>query len=457
MINQSGTADFVFSDFNYTHGLTFVGASGTTACINVTGLNYGNVHGDADRLEGSPDAVMKEVGEEVAMEDVSTSKPGEHASITSHQAGFGNRQAVEQSPDSEGRRCRVRSRLTPSLPSKSGAMWYSVPVPVARGFETLFTFQISDHSKLCTEHADPLFSRRLHSTCSVQGGDGLAFVLHRDPREEEAVGGTGADIGYGGLMNSLAVELDHRYNPGEASGDLVYDHVGIHASGRGTNNSALATSELVPPMRWDLADGQHHLVKVKYFPRVATEYLHHLSATPNLVSYLQDNGEGRRLGTLVVWLDDGIAADEPLLAVPINLSVVLDLPQDKAFVGFTAGTGRAWAKHDVLAWYWCHNDGGVLGQEGASSVDEPDLSWNGCGATEQFSAFSYGQSTEYHPNSRLRRSDVELHQGGGGGYGGGGEDSEATNVVPVPKGYWASGLGGGWEGDAGQVPPATEN
>lgn len=44
----------------------------------------------------------------------------------------------------------------------------------------------------------------------------------------------------------------------------------------------------------------------------------------------QDNGEGRRLGTLVVWVDGGIAADEPLLAVPINLSVVLDLPQDKA-------------------------------------------------------------------------------------------------------------------------------
>lgn len=45
---------------------------------------------------------------------------------------------------------------------------------------------------------------------------------------------------------------------------------------------------------------------------------------------MQDNGEGRRLGTLVVWLDDGIASDEPLLAVPLNLSVLLDLPQDQA-------------------------------------------------------------------------------------------------------------------------------
>ena len=64
------------------------------------------------------------------------------------QAGFGNRQAAGQSPDAEGQRCRVRSRLTPSLPSKSGAMWYSVPVPVTRGFETLFTFQVRLHALL---------------------------------------------------------------------------------------------------------------------------------------------------------------------------------------------------------------------------------------------------------------------------------------------------------------------
>ena len=52
---------------------------------------------------------------------------------------------------------------------------------------------------------DPLFSARLHSTCSVRGGDGLAFVLHRDPRGVDAVGEAGADMGYGGLKDSLAV------------------------------------------------------------------------------------------------------------------------------------------------------------------------------------------------------------------------------------------------------------
>ncbi|CAM9964606.1 unnamed protein product, partial [Pylaiella littoralis] len=453
------TADFVYADFNSTHGLTFAGASGTTACANVTEFDYGDVQGDADQLQGSLDEATREAGQEVVTTDVRTSELGEHEEITSLQAGFGNRLSVEQSPDATGRRCRIRSRLTPSLPSKAGAMWYSVPVPVTRGFETLFTFQASN--RICTEHSDPLFSRRLHSTCSVRGGDGLAFVLHRDPREAEAVGGVGADMGYGGLRDSLAVELDHRYNPGEGSSDLVYDHVGVHSAGRGSNNSALDLAELAPAAVWDLADGQHHLVKVKYFPRVAVEYLAHFAATPKLVPFLKDNGEGRRLGTLVVWLDDGIASDEPLLAVPINLSVLLDLPQDQAYVGFTAGTGRSWAKHDVLAWYWCHNDGGGLQEggdaEGGRSDDNADVSWKGCGETPSFSAFSYGQSTEYHPESRLTQQAVELR---GDGYGGGGATDEATTVVAAPKGHWAAGGGGNhWVGGdrEQQVPPATEN
>ncbi|CAM9610828.1 unnamed protein product, partial [Hapterophycus canaliculatus] len=251
---ESATADFVYADFNFTHGLTFAGASGTTSCANITELEYGDVHGDADQLQGSLDALTREEGGEVVTTDVRTGDAGEHGSETPLQAGFGNRESAEQSPDAQGNRCRVRSRLTPSLPSKAGAMWYSVPVPVSRGFETLFTFQISDHSRICTEHTDPLFSRRLHSTCSVGGGDGLAFVLHRDPQETDAVGGTGAEMGYGGLMDSIAVELDHRYNPGDGSSDLVYDHVGVHSTGRGSNNSAFASAELAPPAVWDLAD-----------------------------------------------------------------------------------------------------------------------------------------------------------------------------------------------------------
>ena len=56
-----------------------------------------------------------------------------------------------------------------------------------------------------------------------------------------------------------------------------------------------------------------------------------LRASPPLtqVQYMKDNDESRRLGTLLVFMDEGVAEDEPLLAVPINLSVMLALPQDQ--------------------------------------------------------------------------------------------------------------------------------
>lgn len=72
----------MYADFNSTHGLTFAGASGTTACANVTELEYGDVQGDADQLQGSLDKATREAGEEVVTTDVRTSELGEHEEIT---------------------------------------------------------------------------------------------------------------------------------------------------------------------------------------------------------------------------------------------------------------------------------------------------------------------------------------------------------------------------------------
>mmetsp|Transcript_41258 Transcript_41258/g.50187 ORF Transcript_41258/g.50187 Transcript_41258/m.50187 type:complete len:93 (+) Transcript_41258:2-280(+) len=80
-----------------------------------------------------------------------------------------------------------------------------------------------------------------------------------------------------------------------------------------------------------------------------------MTANEALLPYLKDNGEGRRLGTLAVYVDDldGL----PLLAIPLNLSVLLDLPQSLAYAGFTASTGRKWETHDVISWEWCDSEG----------------------------------------------------------------------------------------------------
>ena len=64
-------------------------------------------------------------------------------------AGFLHRPDQKSAPD----RCTVRARLTPSAPSVAGSMWFLDPAPVSSGFDTFFTFQITDHSKQCTQVA----------------------------------------------------------------------------------------------------------------------------------------------------------------------------------------------------------------------------------------------------------------------------------------------------------------
>lgn len=62
------------------------------------------------------------------------------------------------------------------------------------------------------------------------------------------------------------------------------------------------------------------------------EYAPYFSSTTNLVKFIKDVSEGRRVGTLVVFMDDGIDADTPLLAIPINLAATVRLQADEAFV-----------------------------------------------------------------------------------------------------------------------------
>ena len=87
-------------------------------------------------------------------------------------------------------------------------------------------------------------------------------------------------------------------------------------------------------------------------PLLEEKYIVSMTANDKLLPYLKDNGEGRRLGTLAVFIDDGIDNNEPIVAIPLNLSI-LDLPQSMTYLGFTALTGLKWENHDILEWHWC--------------------------------------------------------------------------------------------------------
>ena len=243
-------------------------------------------------------------------------------------------------------------------------MWYRELVPVSNGFDTLFTFQITDHSKECTLHKDQYFSIIHHRTCSIHGGDGFAFVIQNDLLGLQALGGVGGDMGFGGtstgtggsigIKNSLAIAFDMFSNPilDVISGS---DHISIQSKSSAAN-SAYDDGMLGYPIAYDLADGLVHFVRIVYWNELLPQYYTNVMASETLLPYIKDNGEGKRVGTLMVYIDNGIVNDQPIIVMPINLSVLLDLPDDVAYVGFTASTGKFYEKHDILSWYWCDNE-----------------------------------------------------------------------------------------------------
>ena len=75
---------------------------------------------------------------------------------------------------------------------------------------------------------------------------------------------------------------------------------------RGTQpNDALEVGLIGVPRAADLADGKIHLARVTYYNDLRPQYLDKLVASDSLLPYLKDNGEQKRVGTLLVYIDDG--------------------------------------------------------------------------------------------------------------------------------------------------------
>lgn len=347
------SADFSYPDFNKTTGLVLNGAATSTDCGEASDFV------NDLKTESLDDHKIEQYGLTSTTDlfiSVETAKNNSaNDTIKIYEAVFGHRDEFAVGVDTG---CSTRLRLTPSHPSKAGSVFYESRVPILRGFETTFSWQISDQSVECIDHIDKAYSTKQHRACAVHGGDGFAFVIHGAPEEAAALGGDGEQLGYGGIRNSLAVEFDTWTNVDtQGSDDVFTDHISIHSAGPVLANNANQSTALGYWRQHSIADGKVHRCRIQFLPYVETRYYELMTANEQLIPYLKDNGEGRRIGTLAVFLDQGIPEDRPVLAIPINLSLLLNVTQSMAYVGFTASTGRRWETHDILSWEWCHSEG----------------------------------------------------------------------------------------------------
>ncbi|CAM9677875.1 unnamed protein product, partial [Laminaria digitata] len=245
--------------------------------------------------------------------------------------------------------CGPALRLTTSRPASAGAAWYPRLITVGEGFDTTFTFRLSSPSLRCNSMDG------VHTHCRSRGADGVAFVVQGE--SSTALGKGGLGMGYAGISNALVVEFDTHYNP-----DLLEpyeNHVSVQTR-RGWRDAgsphglhSLGSTPNVP----DLTRGEV-TARLVYTPIVTPgETFHPAFQASRHAAHFLTNGDfyegglgdwGRGIGILSVYVGN---LHEPCLIVPLNLEETLHLHHGRAFVGFTAATGRdTWQVHDVLRW-----------------------------------------------------------------------------------------------------------
>lgn len=173
-----------------------------------------------------------------------------------------------------------------NIAGEIGTAWFSTPQSLALGFSTEFQFSIGGEGG---------------GAGTV--GDGLAFVIQTSPDGTAAIGNDGGQVGFGGIVNSLAIE----FATNSTQNNAAFVSCGLGVANDATSGPCnLATSAdlstLGTPI--SLTDGSTHTADVTYTP-----------------------------GTLTLSVDG-----EQVLTAPITLG---SYAGDPALVGFTAATGDA--------------------------------------------------------------------------------------------------------------------
>ncbi len=182
-----------------------------------------------------------------------------------------------------------RLRLTAAKPQQSGACWYQKKVNIETGFETEFTFLLSDNDT------------------KEKGGDGFAFVIHHQPTATARAEGDA--IGYKKIENAVVLEFDTHIDKDDKSRNQV---ALMEYMPQSKTYERLATVHDIP----ELNDGKEHFARVEY-----------------------------RDGWLQFYID---SYSFPVLSTKINIAT--EIGAKEAYLGFTAATGNAYSNHDILGW-----------------------------------------------------------------------------------------------------------
>jgi hypothetical protein len=231
-------------------------------------------------------------------------------------------------------------QMTTGVQSQGSSVWFSIPQKVVNGFTSYFAFRFTPNPGHIT--ADGL-------TFMVQNANGVAGSgSGASGSGPNVIGGLGGGIGYLGIDNSVAVEMDTFTNSEESDPTYqsqTYDsnHMAVQSCGSGVNTpdhgsaGCLVGAGINSSLPAYMADGNIHEVVVEYSGPAA-------GSTPNYFVYLDP--------PFVTGTHTPDSTATPVISVHYDISSLnlLGPGVDSAYVGFTASTGGEAETEHLLSW-----------------------------------------------------------------------------------------------------------
>jgi hypothetical protein len=198
-------------------------------------------------------------------------------------------------------------RITPAVEWQGGSAFLTnaISLSVNASFSTEFQFRFTGTGAFNDGQQG-----------GSKGADGLVFVLQTVSNN---VGGSGGGIGYKDLKNSVGIEFDTWNNGAQDGGSS--NHIGFDFNG---DVNSLVRANVTEA---DMNNGNIWTAWIDY------------------------DGSKKRLEARLN--QSGIRPVNPILSMTRDL--VTDLGTTNAYIGFTSGTGLAYANHDVLNWTFVNN------------------------------------------------------------------------------------------------------
>jgi hypothetical protein len=191
---------------------------------------------------------------------------------------------------------------------------------------------------------------KMHITPGGSPGDGLCFIVYQSDTDTTQTGALGEGLGYSGIPNSIGVEFD-TYQNSSPENDPSSPHVAIDTNGS-VIHAGTASSTATGNGCTD--DG-------------AVNMAHTYSSMLNNDINVWVDYDGSTGYITVTWGTSSLRASSSNYSFKRNVGT--SLVGKNVFVGFSASTGGATEKNDILKWYFSNNyvTGGLSDSAGVYS------------------------------------------------------------------------------------------